>query len=149
MQSTTCKKKGKQTFQTKKDFVTCSKLIINEPGRCPTRSDNVYFANNEQASLAFTAAFCFAHAEHNLIKLKLYINWSAQAMIFETQANQSNCWPLKLANQSALNKGHVMEITKAYKVTFMIARNSLAIRYRQKLVKKKKKKTEYGANLFF
>ena len=28
----------------------------------------------EQASLAFTAAFCFAHAEHNLIKLKLYNN---------------------------------------------------------------------------
>ena len=33
----------------------------------------------------------------------------------------------------------------------MIARNSLAIRYRQKLVekKKKKKKTGDGANLFF
>ena len=55
-------------FQTKKDFITCSKLIINELGRCPTRSDNVYFANNEQASLAiFTTAFCFAHAERNLI----------------------------------------------------------------------------------
>ena len=48
--------------------------MINKVGRCPTRSDNVYFANNEQASLAFTAAICFAHAEHNLIKLKLYIN---------------------------------------------------------------------------
>ena len=44
--------------------MTCSKLIINELGRCPTRSDNVYFANNEKASLAvFTAAFCFAHVE--------------------------------------------------------------------------------------
>ena len=42
-------------------------LIINELGRCPARADNVYFANNEQA-------FCFAHVEHNLIKLKLYIN---------------------------------------------------------------------------
>ena len=44
--------------------------------RCPTRSDNVYFANNEheQALLAFTAAFCFAHAEHNSIKLRLYNN---------------------------------------------------------------------------
>ena len=51
--------------------MTCSKLIINELGRCPTRSDNVYFANNEQASLAvFNAVFCFAHAEHNLIELK-------------------------------------------------------------------------------
>ena len=58
-------------FQAKKDFITCSKLIINELGRCPTRSDNVCFDNNEQASLAFTAAFCFAHAEYNLIKLKV------------------------------------------------------------------------------
>ena len=29
------------------------------------RSDNVYFANNEQASVAFTAAFCLANAKHN------------------------------------------------------------------------------------
>ena len=49
-------------------------MIINELVRCPTRSGNLYFANNEQASLAFAAAFCFAHAEHNLIKLKLYNN---------------------------------------------------------------------------
>ena len=48
--------------------------MINKVGRCPTRSDNVYVANKEQTSLAFTAAICFAHAEHNLIKLKLYIN---------------------------------------------------------------------------
>ena len=32
----------------------------------------VYFANNEQASIAvFTSVFCFTHAEHNIIKLKL------------------------------------------------------------------------------
>ena len=55
-------------------------MIINERGRCPATSDNVYFANNEQASLAFSAAFCFAHAEHDLIELKLYINWSEQAV---------------------------------------------------------------------
>ena len=55
--------------------------MINEPGRCPTRSENVYFGNNEQASIAaFTAVFCFTHAEHNLIKLELYNNWSAQAV---------------------------------------------------------------------
>ena len=36
------------------------------------RQDDAYFAKNEQPSLAiFTAAFCLAHAEHNLIKLKL------------------------------------------------------------------------------
>ena len=57
-------------FQTKKDFTTSSKLIINELGGSPIRSDNVYFANNEQASLVFF----IAHAEHNLIKLKLYNN---------------------------------------------------------------------------
>ena len=55
--------------------MTCSKLIINEFGRCPTRSDNAYFAKNEQSLLAvFTDAFCFAHAKHNLLKLKLYNN---------------------------------------------------------------------------
>ena len=41
-------------------------LIINELVRCLTRSDNLYFADNEQASLAFTAAIYLAHAEHNL-----------------------------------------------------------------------------------
>ena len=47
--------------------------MINELGRLPTRSKNVYFANNEQASTAvFTAMFCFTHAELNLFKLKLY-----------------------------------------------------------------------------
>ena len=58
-----------------KDFMTCLKFMINELGRCPTRSDNVYLANSEQASIAvITAGFCFAHAEHNLIKFKLYNN---------------------------------------------------------------------------
>ena len=50
-------------------------MIINKLGRCMTRSDNVYFANNEQASLTvFTDVFCFTLTEHNLIKLKLYNN---------------------------------------------------------------------------
>ena len=66
VQSTPGKKKVKYIFQTKKDFITCSKLINNELVNCPTRSDNLYFANNEQGSLAFIAAFYFAHAEHNL-----------------------------------------------------------------------------------
>ena len=49
--------------------------MINELGRCPTRSENFYFANNKQALIAIlTAVLCFTHAEHNLIKLKLYIN---------------------------------------------------------------------------
>ena len=58
MQSTTGKKKVKKIFQTKKGFITCSKLMINELGRCPTRSENVYFANNEQASLQ-SLLLCF------------------------------------------------------------------------------------------
>ena len=62
-------------FQTKKGFITCSKLMINELVCYPTRSENAYFVNNEQASIAvFTAVFCFTHAEHNLVKLKLYNN---------------------------------------------------------------------------
>ena len=51
-------------------------MIINELGVSPIRSDNVYFDNNEQASLVFF----IAHAEHNLIKLKLHNNISAQAV---------------------------------------------------------------------
>ena len=39
-------------------------MIINELGGCPTRSGNVYFANNE----------------HNSVKLKLYNNWLEQAV---------------------------------------------------------------------
>ena len=58
------------------DFITCSKLIINELGTSLIRSDNVCFANNEQALLLFF----IAHAERNLIKLKLYNNSSVQTV---------------------------------------------------------------------
>ena len=75
-------------------------MIINELGGSPIRSDNVYFANNEQASLAFF----IAHVEHNLIKLRLYNNWSAQAIniisecaLCVIQANQSNSSPLNIS----------------------------------------------------
>ena len=43
-------------------------MIINEHVGSPIRLDNVYFANNGQTSLVLF----IAHAEHNLIKLKLY-----------------------------------------------------------------------------
>ena len=90
MQSTTDKKKVKKIFKTKKGSITCSKLIINELALSPTGSENFYFANNKQV---FTAVFCFTHAEYHLIKLKLYNNWSAQAVnsvLCETQRNQLN-----------------------------------------------------------
>ena len=55
--------------------------MINELACFPTRSENIYFANNEQAPTAVvTAVFCFTYAEHHLIKLKLYNNSSAQAL---------------------------------------------------------------------
>ena len=69
--------------------------MINELARSPTRSKNVYFANNEQV---FAAVFCFTHAEHHLTKLKLYNNWSAQAVnsaLCEIQRNQSNLLTFK------------------------------------------------------
>ena len=73
--------------------------MINELAGSPTRSENAYFANNEQALIAvFTAVFCFTHAEHHLIKLKLYNNWSAQAVnrvLREIQRNQSNLLTFK------------------------------------------------------
>ena len=75
MQSTTDKKKVKKIFKTKKGSTTCSKLMIIELAGSPTRSENVYFANNGKASIAvFTAVFCFTHAERHLIKLKLHNN---------------------------------------------------------------------------
>ena len=49
--------------------------MIDEISRFPNRSENFYFANNEQASTAvFAAVFCFTHAEHHLIKPKVYNN---------------------------------------------------------------------------
>ena len=73
--------------------------MINKFERFLTRSKNVYFANNEQVSIAvFTAVFCFTHAEHHLIKLKLYNNWSAQtvnSVLCEIQRNQSNLLTFK------------------------------------------------------
>ena len=73
--------------------------MINELAPSPARSENVYFANNKQASIAvFTDVFCFTHAEHHLIKLKLYNNWSAQAVnrvLREIQRNQSNLLTFK------------------------------------------------------
>ena len=62
-------------FQTKKDFITCSKLMINELARFLTRSENTYFTNNKKASIAVsTAVFFYTYAEHHLIKLNLYNN---------------------------------------------------------------------------
>ena len=73
--------------------------MINELARFPTRSESVYFANNEQASIAvFTAVFCFTHVENHLIKLKLYNHWSVQTVItvlYEIQRNQSNLLTFK------------------------------------------------------
>ena len=73
--------------------------MINELARSPTRSNNVYFASNEQALIAvITVVFCFTHTEHNLVKLKFYNNWSAQAvnsMLCEIQRNQSNLLTFK------------------------------------------------------
>ena len=73
--------------------------MINKLTVSLTRSENVYFANNEQASIAvFTAVFCFTHVEHHLIKLRLYNNRSAQAVnsvLCEIQRNQSNLLTFK------------------------------------------------------
>ena len=84
-------------------------MIINRLRGSQTRSDNVYFANNEQASLEFF----IAHVEHNLIKLKLYNNSSVQIV---NDISGCTMWypskPInfallyKFANQSTLNEVH-------------------------------------------
>ena len=51
-----------------------------------------------------------------------------------------------LANQSTLNKAHVIELTKACTVTFMKARNSLVVWCGEKRVNWRTKKTEDGEN---
>ena len=39
--------------------------MIYELAGSPTRLENVYVVNNQQASIAvFTAVFCFSHVEH-------------------------------------------------------------------------------------
>ena len=91
-------------------------MIINEHVGSPIKSDNVHFANNEQASLVFF----IAHAKQNLIKLKLYSNQSIQAV---NNISESGMWnsikPVqfpylwKLANQWTLKNAHEIEITKA------------------------------------
>ena len=48
------------------------------------------------------------------------------------QTNQISS-PLKIS-QSTLNKAHVVEITKAYKVAFANARDSFVVRYREERV---------------
>ena len=75
--------------------------MINELERSPTRSRNVYLANNEQASIAvFTAVFCFTHAEHNLIKHRNNNNWSAQVVLvcyLKFKETNQICSPLKVS----------------------------------------------------
>ena len=69
-------------------------MIINELGRCPTRLDNVYFTNNEQASLAvFTAVFWFTHAQHKCyVKLKAVNKiWSPLKISQSIIAEYSTC----------------------------------------------------------
>ena len=69
--------------------------MIDELARSLTRLKKVYFPNNEQV---FAVVFCFTHAKHHLIKLKLYNNWSAQAVNSvqcEIQRNQLNLLTFK------------------------------------------------------
>ena len=48
------------------------------------------------------------------------------------QTNQISS-PLKIS-QSTLNKAHIVEITKAYKVAFTNARDSFVVRHREERV---------------
>ena len=76
--------------------MACSKLIIIDLGCCSTRSDNLYFANNEQASLVvFTAAFCFVHAKYNLIKLRREprIFWDVTVLVCDSIFRKERFYP--------------------------------------------------------
>ena len=75
---------------------------MNSSKKSTTRSNNIYFANNEQASIAvFTAVFCFAHAEHDLIKLtfdqhKLLTEYFGVCYVKFKETNQISS-PLKIS----------------------------------------------------
>ena len=62
-------------------------------------------------------------------------NISKYVMSFK-QTNQI-CSPLKLTNQSTLNKAYVIETTEARIVAFMKSRNSLVVRCRERKKKQK------------
>ena len=66
--------------------------MVNNLPRSPTTSQIFYFANNKQV---FTAVFCFTHAEYHLIKLKLYNNWSVQAVNYAMWISRK---PIKFAH---------------------------------------------------
>ena len=76
-----------------------------------------------------------------LIKLELFYNSSVQLLtifwrtLSQIQANQSNLLTLKISQSITLSGAHVIEITKACTVTFMKARNYLALRCRKKRVR--------------
>ena len=83
------------------------------------------------------------HMLNNLINLNyIIINQRKLLTVFSTTWNSSK--PIKfphrwkLANQSTLNKAHVIEITKACKVAFMKARDSFVVRHRKERVDWKK-----------
>ena len=127
-------------------MITCTKVIINELGCSPTRSENVYFANNEKTSIA---ACVTTHSEQNLINFKLYDNWWVQAF---TSMSECAIWNsrkpikftllLKSPNQSTPNKANVIEIIKACIAACVKAINSLVVWCREK-----KKKPEDGKNV--
>ena len=65
--------------------------MINKLTGSPITSENVYFANDEQASIGVLFYTCPT-------SLKLYTNWSAQAVnsvLCEIQRNQSNLLTFK------------------------------------------------------
>ena len=99
MESTFGKKKMKWIFQTKKDFITYLKLIINELRRCTTRLFNVHCASYELALLAVLLLHFVLHMP-NVIWLNLdYLIIDQRKLLkrfrcalCEIQANQSNFW---------------------------------------------------------
>ena len=97
--------------------------------------------------LYFTAAFCFAHGEQNLIKFHLYNYWSAQAANnISESAMLNSSRPIKFAHlqkwayQSTLNGADVIKIIKTCTVALMKARNCLDFWRREKHVNWKKQK---------
>ena len=65
----------------------------------------------------------------NIVSGSTMLNWSKPVKF-------PHFW--NLANQSTLNKAHVIEITKACKVTLMKARDSFVVQYREERVSWKK-----------
>ena len=106
-------------------------MIINELGRRLNQIMSILLTMNKHR---LHLLLHFVLHMPNIIKLKLYDNWSVQAVNTSESAIWNSSKPIKflIFKHQPINKAHVIEITKTCLAAFMKARNSLVVRCREK-----------------